>query len=286
MHKNSVAQQIATDYPPDFDENNPQAKGILLSFHRWPHTLEKKLIINHLEKEGLVKKAKIERFKILFFEWPEWRTVVEAKRVCENLPHISSLEFCEPNYLLDTTSYNDKTFPQQVVQRISQNDIRPDFIQPSIFNFQQNENEESCSVASTQFDLLDGQLSDYWAQEMIGADLLKEELEEADPVGKHLVEVFDVPPTHDVKVRNLISDEGDHSVLPELGDQVGITATPTTVHVLLAANRMLNEAEEVCANSLNSQQGGGGSSQGTTNQGGGSSQGTTNQGGGIQSRYY
>ena len=284
--QNSAAPQIATDYPPNFDENNPQAKGVILSFHQWPSVLEKELIINHLKTKNLIKKAEIKRFKVWIFDWPEWRTVVEAETVCGNLPDVSSLESCEPDYLLDTASYNDKTFPQQVVQRISQNDIRPEFMQPTISDSQQNENEESCSVASTQFDLLDGQLSDYWAQEMIGSDLLKEELGEADPVGKHLVEVFDVPPTHDVKVRNLISDEGDHSVLPELGDQVGITATPTTVHGLLAANRMLNEADEACADLNNPdqsspQQGGGGSHQNPPNPGGGNpNQNPPNPGGG------
>ena len=64
-------------------------------------------------------------------------------------------------------------------------------------------------------------LPTYWAQEMIGADLLREKLKKAKPVEKHLVAVFDSPKrNHDVKVRNLISGEGKQAVLPELGNRI------------------------------------------------------------------
>ena len=70
--------------------------------------------------------------------------------------------------------------------------------------------------------MFEGQLSDYWAQEMIGSDLLKEELEKASPIKKHLVDVFDIDwIKHLIRVRNIVSDEGAHSVLPEIGDWIG-----------------------------------------------------------------
>ena len=66
-------------------------------------------------------------------------------------------------------------------------------------------------------------MSDYWGQERIGADLLKEELQKVPPIQKHLVAVFDNPQDiHDIKVKNLISNKGKHSVLPEM--------TYTSVH--------------------------------------------------------
>ena len=39
----------------------------------------------------------------------------------------------------------------------------------------------------SQVDLFEGKLSDYWAQEMIGADLLREELNQVTPPVKNLV---------------------------------------------------------------------------------------------------
>ena len=73
-------------------------------------------------------------------------------------------------------------------------------------------------LPSPQFEVTGGELSDYWAQERVGTDLLKQELEKAPPVKKHLVAVFDTPRQnrHDISVKNLISDKGRHSVLPEI----------------------------------------------------------------------
>ena len=113
---------------------------------------------------------------------------------------------------------------------------------------QQSGNIRTCNIVSSQFDIFEGKLSDYWAQEMIGSDLLKKKLKEATPVKTHLVEVFDSPPDHDVGVRNLISDEGAHSVLPEIGKiRAGITPTPTNSFILRAADQLLTKAEKKCA---------------------------------------
>ena len=81
--------------------------------------------------------------------------------------------------------------------------------------------EESCELLSSQQKLKDGKLTDYWAQEMIGADLLKEEIEKAPPLpeDKFLTAVFDGPRyRHNIHVQNLISHKKDQAVLPELND--------------------------------------------------------------------
>ena len=63
-----------------------------------------------------------------------------------------------------------------------------------------------------------GTLSDYWAQELIGSDLLREELKATPPPErKNWIAVFDSPGmNHSTHVKNLISNEGPHAVLPEL----------------------------------------------------------------------
>ena len=185
----------------------------------------------------------------------------------------------------------------QPVQKVV---IKPSSVPSSQQNINQNTSKSlrSCSILSSEADLFEGKLSDYWAQEMVGSDLLKEELKKAEPIKKHLVEVFDIPPRHDVGVRNLISDEGQHSVLPEIGDKAGITHTPTNSKALIAADNLLTKVNNACAASSSSSQQEGGSDsnqqssskQKASNQiGGGSDQQssskkkTANQGGGGSS---
>ena len=81
--------------------------------------------------------------------------------------------------------------------------------------------KEACELLSSKHQLKDGKLTDYWAQEMIGADLLKEEIEKAPPLpeDKFLVAVFDSPSNdHNIHVQNLISHDGEQAVLPKLND--------------------------------------------------------------------
>ena len=80
---------------------------------------------------------------------------------------------------------------------------------------------KTCNIVSHKRKLMEGRLSDYWAQELIGSDLLREELEKtAPPERENWIAVFDVKAVdHNIAVKNLISDEGLHSVLPELGER-------------------------------------------------------------------
>ena len=78
-------------------------------------------------------------------------------------------------------------------------------------------------MISAKQNLIGGKLSDYWAQELTGSDLLREELlkKTAPPDIENWIAVFDtrVSSNHNIYVRNLISDEGAHAVLPELTDR-------------------------------------------------------------------
>ena len=144
--------------------------------------------------------------------------------------------------------------PEKHLDTNPQTDIKPD----------DRGNLRTCNIISSQAGLFKdrlfnkkAQLSDYWAQELIGTDLLREELEKAPPIRKNLVEVFDRPvkvesdlfrdqPRHDIGVRNLISDEGPNAVLPELGDNVGITHTSRASSALRAADRFLKKVDDIC----------------------------------------
>ena len=76
-----------------------------------------------------------------------------------------------------------------------------------------------CELASSMHNLREGVLTDYWAQQMVGADLLREELEKADPlpINKLLVAVLDKKrKDHYIHVKNIISHTGPQAVLPDL----------------------------------------------------------------------
>ena len=79
-------------------------------------------------------------------------------------------------------------------------------------------NIKTCGLVSDKQALIDGKLSDHWAQELIGADLLKEELEKTLPPNKeNWIMILDGKKRdHNILVQSLISDKGPHSVLPKL----------------------------------------------------------------------
>ena len=75
---------------------------------------------------------------------------------------------------------------------------------------------KTCDIVSGKLGLMEGKLSDYWAQELIGSDLLREELEKSPPPDiENWISVFDSKGNgHNIGVKNLISDEDLHPVLP------------------------------------------------------------------------
>ena len=112
-------------------------------------------------------------------------------------------------------------------------------------------NLKTCNIVSSQLRLPDpddkNTLTDYWAQEMVGADLLKEEVEKADPIKKKIVETFDTREDgHASKVRNVISHQGPHSVLPELGDNINTSHVRYVSDILKVSDRLLSKADESC----------------------------------------
>ena len=86
---------------PEFDPDNPQAIGIILVFHRWPDDEDKRIILEKAAAAGLTKTDEISRFKMWLFKWNEWKKAAEAEKFCRSLPDLSSLEYCEPDSLLD-----------------------------------------------------------------------------------------------------------------------------------------------------------------------------------------
>ena len=95
-------------------------------------------------------------------------------------------------------------------------------------------NLRTCGIVTATKNLNKGRLSDYWAQEMIGSDLLRKELKDELrknplPEDKIVVAVFDseklnevqegdldIEKFHNMLVTNLVSGDGPHAILPKL----------------------------------------------------------------------
>ena len=251
---------------------NAQAKGVILGFHKWPNRRQERIIVNYLKKSGLKKVNTIDRFKIWIFDWVNTssqetseyllKPLEESLNVCKNFPKVSILRYCEANSLTYPAGIDQNNIAEQTEGRVVC--IGMDCFEPlgdqeiSILSDVVNETnraQESCKFIPSKQGLMNSTLSDYWAQELIGSDLLREELEKFPaPDKENYVAVFDSRDgnnleddldSHAVKVRNLISDEGIHAVLPELESKVRIFETdfleenPETVARLLGATDKL-----------------------------------------------
>ena len=105
--------------------------------------------------------------------------------------------------------------------------------------------EKSCELLSSQQKLKDGKLTDYWAQEIIGADLLREEIEKAPPLleDKFLTAVFDTYRVeHNIQVQNVISHKKDQAVLPELNsEQIQFFETDSASQYITAVENIMRD---------------------------------------------
>ena len=204
-----------------------QSTGIILSFHKYPSEEAQSKISETLKKEGLKLTKKFQSFKALVFSWKKLKTQKRAKNVCRKLSQLKNLNYCEPDALLHPN--NTSALGESETEAGSTCTV--DCIHPQTLDQQATSEiqniiqvavpKEPCELLSSQHRLKDGKLSDYWAQEMIGADLLKEELEKAPPLpeDKFLVAVFDSVDKfsdHGIYVQNLISHDRDQAVLPGL----------------------------------------------------------------------
>ena len=122
-------------------------------------------------------------------------------------------------------------------------------------------NVRTCGVLPSNFNLGKekiesgrGTLPDYWAQKMVGADLLKKEIESAPPIEKKpFVQLFDSnrQGRHDEFVKNIISGNGKNSVLPELRDGIRTFETNYLSDYSKHTERLLDEVDKVCGESSN-----------------------------------
>ena len=221
----------------------PKARGVIIRYHYWPSLKQKKEIARLLKTSGLKKTKSIRRFKAQLFEW-ETGVLKPSKlgeQACLKLRSLSYVRRCSPDHLLSVNERDN--FLREAVsgekahvffiaeaKRGSETetgfsfeckDCKNQGIESIAKATQKALNIKTCDMVSHKRKLIEGRLSDYWAQELIGSDLLREELKKtAPPEIENWIAVFDSQEeNHNIAVKNLISDEGLHAVLPELGER-------------------------------------------------------------------
>ena len=200
-------------------ENDKQATGIILSFNKWPSKRVQNKISKALKKENLKLTKKFESFQSLVFSWEQIQAQKRAESICLKLSKLKNLKYCEPDMILhpNNVSSNSETEAGAISCTVDC------YQMPHNLSILQDTFKAitpgSCELLPSKHQLKDGTLSDYWAQEMVGADLLREEIKKAEPLpeDKFLISVIDRSiDDHDVHVRNIISHEEDQAVLPAL----------------------------------------------------------------------
>ena len=201
----------------------PQAIGVILTFHKWPSKKEQRQISEILNQDSLTLSKKFKSFKALVFSWPKLKTKNKAQKVCRKLSQLKNLNYCEPDALLRPNAPADsETEAGSCAADCGSESELSDILQ-ELSNIG-GVSKKSCELFSTQYQLDNhSSISDYWALEMVGADLLREELEKAPPLpeDKLLIALFDVPiEKHYEYMSSIISHEGPQAVTPPLGDHI------------------------------------------------------------------
>ena len=231
-------------------EEEQKARGLVLRFHRWPKLKEQKELTSLLKARGLKRTKNIKSFKAQLFGWEGGGLKPSSlgEKACLKLKSLSYVRRCSPDTLLSVSSIKVST---NILSQLSVNSIKNSTNTLSQFSRMTNKKTEAgfnvecencknqkfesliavlkkaldiiktCDIVSDKRELMKGKLSDYWAQELIGSDLLREELEKIPPPDiENWISVFDTTEEdHNISVKNLISDEALHAVLPELGER-------------------------------------------------------------------
>ena len=166
----------------------------------------------------------------------------QAERTCAQLKRLSYVRRCSPDHKLSPGEHKlsesfsapsgflqakgkDKTEAGFTFECRTCKSLEMEAMKEAAEAVEKTSNKQAnraCPVIPGKRGLMSGRLSDYWAQEMIGSDLLREELKKTNPpVRENWIAVFDShKEDHNIAVKNLISDDGPHAVLPKLEGRI------------------------------------------------------------------
>ena len=174
--RNPQQRNPQEETPPENQQGRSQTAGILLEYRRMPPSgKEQADIFRVAEENDLVKTDELPSSKLWLFSWKDdkEKDSLYAFFACLALDSFPSVESCQPNYILRPRSDFMKDFesiqlpPASVLPEQAPKLDQTDALQTC--NIIQAHQPQSYSEANT----LAGR---YWAQNMIGADLLREEI--------------------------------------------------------------------------------------------------------------
>ena len=277
----SLHHAVSPLSPADKEALKRPAKGLILAFKLWPLSEpDKSALLKKAESKGLTEKVHYSHFKTYVFEWEGWQTKAQAEKACESFLDFPELDYCEPDLLQKphtgkirkkrskraNKKARKRTLEKARERNVNKLGTKKEEPQSNIklnpletFPADKSGDLRSCQIVSSTLNLKEGELSDYWAQEMIGSDLMREELKLQPPVKKHLVAVFDTPhysSRHDIASRNIISGSGKQAVLPEIGNSITNFDVTLGGYSLGHSNYLLNTAKQRCQAYSSSSQGG------------------------------
>ncbi len=126
---------------------SPDISVLNLYLHHWPNKEETAIIMKYAKEHGLRRTELDSVFKIWIFKWDEPKSFGVALRICDGFPKLPSVKHCSP---LDPASIG---YPTKHSAGLSS---------PQVSHY------NTCNLAKDH--------RKYWAQNLIGADLLREEL--------------------------------------------------------------------------------------------------------------
>ena len=209
---------------PKRQEEEQQARGLVLRFHRWPKLKEQKELASLLKVRGLKRTKNIKSFKAQLVGWRGGGLKPSSlgEEACLQIKSLSYVRRCSPDTLLSVNFLKRMTNKKtEAGFNVECENCKNQELESLIAVSQKALDIKTCDIVSGKLGLMKGKLSDYWAQELIGSDLLREELEKIPPPDiENWISVFDsTQDDHNISVKNLISDEDLHAVLPELGER-------------------------------------------------------------------
>ena len=238
---------ITTESNKEDKEKAQKARGLVIRYYKWPNLKQQKEIARILKSSGLKKTKSIKPFKAQLFGWTKGGLKASklGEKTCVKLKNLSYVRRCRPDHLLplnqskrnnltksrlSKTKKVNETNKREIQNKLTApkkteanfifecKDCKKEDVKALSSVSQKTLNLRTCNIISHKRDLANGFLSDYWAQELIGSDLMREELKKtAPPEREDWIAIFDSKrENHNIAVKNLISGEGPHAVLPEL----------------------------------------------------------------------
>ena len=197
-----------------------KVNGVFLIFEEWPNEEDERLIVENLKENGLTERSRGEMFyKSWAFEWKNLGSKSSALKICENLLKTFSIKSCSPDDLVTPQALDHGLVTCGYLERGS--------------------NQE---------------LSKYWGQEMVGADLIRKELRNLGDPPDNLIAVqdyFGFFDTHGDEVRSVISSNTKTGVLPKVDtlDTLELMTVETRSDTKAQIELLISQLETICSSS-------------------------------------